>query len=127
MWSSCYQGTQGIKKRQRHKQSIITYWASSNKADMMLAKALKYKLIVKLDIHKNINAYISLASVILHFLDLVQPNPCTHRDGPEGISPCLLVISSNVENGSFNSQISIICSCLPAEEKESISHDWTNY
>ena len=60
MWSSCYQGTQGKRKRQTHKQLIITYWAESNKADMMLAKALKYKLIVKLDIHKNINAYIKV-------------------------------------------------------------------
>ena len=121
MWSSCHQGTQSIRKRQTHKQLIITYWAESNKADMMLAKALKYKLIVKLDIYKNINLYKSLAPVILHFLDLIQPNPCTHRNDPEGISPFLLVISSNVENGSLNSKTSIICSCFPAEEE-----DWTN-
>ena len=60
MWSSCHQGTQSIRKRQIHKQLIITYWAESNKADMMLAKALKYKLIVKLDIYKNINTYIKV-------------------------------------------------------------------
>lgn len=62
-------------KRQTHKQLIITYWA--NKADMMLAKALKYKLIVKLDIHKNINAYIKVWHLYIHSEISFNPITCT--------------------------------------------------
>lgn len=37
---------------------------------MMLAKALKYKLIVKLDIHKNINAYIKVWRLSFYFSEI---------------------------------------------------------
>lgn len=84
----------------------------------MLAKALKYKLIVKLDIHKNINAYIKVWHLPFYISEISFNPILAPTESLKAYLHVCPVISSNVENGSINSQISIICSCLPGEEEE---------